>query len=928
MITPALQWTEPARAGLERYFASCLTSSQLEGADAGELRADLEAHLEEELLQSGVSVVTLEDLRRTLAKMGEALPPPGAASVFSVPTISAALSPADFPRTSAAPPEDAASGKLPPLPAAPEPAVQPAPSGQTFKKPKPHRWIRFAGLWWPLVVFAFEVVTRGCAGVLFDPMPDLPHHLLVLLVPLATWLFLRAAREGAAPGLRKTVPWLAGAGLAAATYYMLCFLPVTPFALIGVIAWGVGLLALAPVFAFTALLRIRWRFRKYGSPRDRRGVSAGFWITAALVLLLELPGMVTAVAVGSVARPDVASGGWAPATRLVRRFGSERVLLRACYGRENAMGGMQMLTSTLIGWTSARDLSSSGRGIQDGKSQAARDLYFRVTGKPFDGESDDPGISPWFHTIFNTRRNFQIDTDRGGTRVAGRIPGLSLGEGRMDWHCAEAPGLTWGEWTMTFKNDGAAPQEARCRIALPPGGFVSRVTLWVNGQPQEAAYSTVSKVRAAYQAVAVVERRDPVLVTQPDEGSVLVQAFPVPAGGQLKTRITFTVPAGLDSRVWLPVLLERNFEIPPAAPLPLWVQADHGTLELPAAGNPRTVLEEGSPTVTASLTAADITGQGLFFTWTHQEAPVVFGEDPFAAPESGIVVRTAGPPEVFKPGAVAWVIDTSGPLAGQGTAIEEAVRKMSVPGQTAVFLPGEADAELITVMDGGIPKLKFEGGRDNTPALLAAMEWLRGKPGATLIWIHGPQPLLNVSREGMDQLLQRSVSAMTLMDVPVIPGENRISAAFSGRDHLTVLPVRHAGGQGQGKDGGAGDLAASLQAACRQRGGKFTTQAAGTAPPEGAVRTDDSLARWRACLEAFRLGSGNPAAASALAASHQIVTPWSGAVVLERSEDYARNGLTQSDVAMAQQIPSIPEPSGVLLLLMSAGHFLFRRRRS
>ncbi len=98
-------------------------------------------------------------------------------------------------------------------------------------------------------------------------------------------------------------------------------------------------------------------------------------------------------------------------------------------------------------------------------------------------------------------------------------------------------------------------------------------------------------------------------------------------------------------------------------------------------------------------------------------------------------------------------------------------------------------------------------------------------------------------------------------------------------------------------------------------------------PPEGAVKTNDSLARWFARTEASRLALTDPPAASALAAAHQIVSPWSGAVVLERADDYAKHGLQQSSASVSQQIPAIPEPSGVVLMMLSAVPFLLRRRR-
>ncbi|RYD31544.1 MAG: PEP-CTERM sorting domain-containing protein [Verrucomicrobiaceae bacterium] len=790
--------------------------------------------------------------------------------------------------------------------------------------PPTHFWIKAAGLWWPLVVFAFEVITRGCAGTLFDPMPDPAHHLLVLTVPLAAWIFLRAAKPEASPRLRTVAPWLAGMALAVSLYYALRFLPFTLIAVAGVIFFGVGLLALGPLLAFTAMMRMRGQFRKFGSLRDRRCLSMGFWLMTAVLLLVEIPASVTAFAVKSLndREQSPAPADWAAATRMMRRFGSDKALLRSCYG--SRMGaevddGLAYAQSWLASlFLQGQSLSMFPR---HGSVTVSRDLYYRVTGRSFDGQESSRGYRPWLFTTFNSERNFFLDEDRGGTRVAGKTPGLSLGEGRLDWHCEEASGLTWGEWTLTFENSGAAAQEARCRIALPPEGFVSRVTLWVNGEPQEAAYSTVAKVRNAYEQVAVRERRDPVLVTQPDAGSVLVQAFPVPARGRLKTRISFTAPAGLDSRVWLPSILESNFNIGPAASLPLWVQADHGTLELPAALKAHAVTEAGAPTATASLTAADITGLGRSFVWRHQTKPVVFCTDPFAAPEHKTVVRSTGAPAstAFKPQSVAWVIDTSAPMEPHRKAIEEAVKKGSPAGQSAVFLPDDSDAGVRSLTNGGFPPLDFAGGRDNTAALLAALEWLRGRPDAALIWLHGPQPLQQMRQEALDQLLQRGVTPVTVVDVPLIPGENRLSPHLSARERIRLISVR------SGAEGTTlGDV---VESSFSERGGKFITQPAESPLPEGAVRVQDSLARWHARLETSRLGFQDAAAASTLASSRQLVTPWSGAVVLERSEDYKRNGLEQADVSLSQQVPVIPEPSSALLLFLTAGHWLFRRRR-
>ena len=107
--------------------------------------------------------------------------------------------------------------------------------------------------------------------------------------------------------------------------------------------------------------------------------------------------------------------------------------------------------------------------------------------------------------------------------------------------------------------------EARALVDLPSGGVVSRLTLWINGEPREAAFGGRGQVRAAYQEVAVAQRRDPVLVTTAGEDRILMQCFPVPPrGGEMKVRLGITAPLRLASAesgtLELPRFVEVNFE--------------------------------------------------------------------------------------------------------------------------------------------------------------------------------------------------------------------------------------------------------------------------------------------------------------------------------------------------------------------------------
>jgi len=89
-----------------------------------------------------------------------------------------------------------------------------------------------------------------------------------------------------------------------------------------------------------------------------------------------------------------------------------------------------------------------------------------------------------------------------------------------------------------------------------------------------------------------------------------------------------------------------------------------------------------------------------------------------------------------------------------------------------------------------------------------------------------------------------------------------------------------------------------------------------------AVQTSDHLARLWANDEVARTLALRDESltdeATALAVRYQLVTPVSGAVVLETSEQYRASGLQPVD---AGTVPTIPEP-GMVALLIVAGAFL------
>jgi hypothetical protein len=219
------EWTKPAREALERYFAEVRAALAESGADADEVVSDLGRHIDEEIAGARLSVVTEQDVRRILARIG-------------------------------APENRTASDKERPRPA------------ENIGVQSKARPVRFAlltfGVVLPIIALAFEYFTGMCAALFFDPLPTAGHVLLVAGVPVANLLAWRAARHDLARQ-RGWLGWLNGFALGIALLYALLYLPLAPFAIPGVIFYGFGLLPLTPLLSLIATLQLRCHVRQIGN---------------------------------------------------------------------------------------------------------------------------------------------------------------------------------------------------------------------------------------------------------------------------------------------------------------------------------------------------------------------------------------------------------------------------------------------------------------------------------------------------------------------------------------------------------------------------------------------------------------------------------------------------------------------------------------
>jgi hypothetical protein len=869
------QWTETARRCLDEYCARSKAALAGTGADADEVIDDLRRHVDEEIRAAGLTVVTEGDIRRILDRVGE----PGSAI------------------------EPKAEVVQPPPPS--------APALKTEKK-RPGYILLALGVVLPLITFIFEWITGISAGVLFDPIPNWFQILAVALVPAANlWIWLAGRARDSRPA--RLLGWLNGAACGVSLYYSILYLPIAPFACIGVIYFGLGLIPLAPYFALVATLFLRASYQKrIGEtilPRAWKGTAAAFGI----LVLLQLP---TALTYYSLARATSEDAGTKlQGVRILRSFGDKDLLLRASYGflrREINLDLVRLLAS----------------GNQTVSVDQAREVYYRVTGKPFNS------VPP---PSFYTRRGrwsvldeeFTWDDALGGEAVAGRVKGLSLSGSRMDAVAEPDASLVYCEWTMEFKNISRQQREARAQIALPPGAVVSRVTLWINGEEREAAFGGRSQVREAYKEVAVVRRRDPVLVTTCGPDRVLLQCFPVPPdGGVMKVRIGVTAPLALASPdqgrfVW-PRFLERNFGIGPDLKHALWIESP--TALMPEQGG-QVSTQTGARPVTFHETVSEARLAASPETIVIRR-PASVGPVWTPAAEPGRIIRqTIQPVSPSLPSRLVVVLDGSegmqpgarefaGALAGIPETTEIAVIIADDQQKELNARPQKATPTAIKEIQQSIGRTHFAGGQDNLPALEAAWDLAAATANSAVVWIHQPQPVLLSSESGLRQRLERAATPVRLFEIQTRNGPDRIVEKLDG-----LSAVEHV------------QRLSSLRSDIDQLLARWTgktpvfafvrEQVAASTEAADGIRVGKHIERLWARDEALRLAAQRQRdAAVKLAAESQLVTPLTGAVVLETKEQYDRHNLKPADPTT---VPAVPEPQTWALLGMGILALMLRR---
>jgi len=760
-------------------------------------------------------------------------------------------------------------------------------------------WVLFVlGVIYPAAVIAFEIFSNMCAETFFDPIPTVWHTLLVLCVPLANLLLWLQLRNEQFESINR-LSFFAAISLGISGFYALVFLPLTPVAVFAILMFGMGLLALAPVVSFIVICKLYSRLNKHYQLKSsyRSYFWRGIGVALLALVLLDVPAAVTHIGIkwaASDSQEESRRG-----VRWLRALGDEELLLRQCFDNTRRATGPLSFAAALI-----------TQGEMSVPASSVRDIFYRVTGESFNMR-DLPYSGGNWGRGFN---NFQFDRDQGGAVVGNRLKGLDLVSSRIDGSIDSDSAVAYLEWVLEFRNSSRMPREARLQIALPPEAVVSRATLWVNGEEREAAFAGRSQTRQAYQSV-VRRQQDPLLVTTQGTDRILAQAFPIgPEGGTIKFRIGITAPLHMptpdQAQLVLPAIVDRNFNITGNLKHSLWVEGKHQlktSLDTAQSEKVNSALYR----ITADVRDLDLSNPRIRIT-SERNAEAI---QTWFEGNNNSVVQTIVEQQRDVADALLIVLDGSVKVAEHVDQIIESLKTIPSGSPVGLIISGENELSIPiakwspthkqTVIEA-IRTVEFTGGQDNAQALAKAFGELEQYDSGHVLWIHTPQPV--VFKNSVAKLEQAANRLTQLPEVALYSlqlGPNRLMDESSWAWQAnTVARLGEQDLKRYYQRIFAGDL-------------EYVVQRSEGLPNSNLTKGSEHILRLWAKEQIALLLEENSKdhlkGAIAIAAEHQLVTPVSGAVVLESEAQYEDNDLSPVD---PNSVPTIPEPHQWMLAII------------
>jgi hypothetical protein len=740
-----------------------------------------------------------------------------------------------------------------------------------------NRLTLFAGVILPAAAITVEGTTHICAQIFFDPIPTSWHMLLVLLVPLAQLQVWFAIRRND-PNSLTLAGFANAAAIVISLFYSFIYLPLLPFAALTLLI-ALGLLPLSPLFSLVAALIMRRQMRRLAAvaprktfPLTTKGFLTSLGIGIAIVGIAEIPVLITrhGLQMAASLSPEERTEG----IRFLRKYGSTDYLRRRCYDQR----GHSLYV--LDEWVSSETPV---------KADQARDIYYRVTGERFD--TWPPPLRVNARVI--RQDDFDFEESADGTRTDNILQGLSLSSSRIEGNVDADGGVGNLNWTFSFENDSDSIKEARAEIQLPPGAVVSGVTHWIGALGDDAQFAGRSNFMPAGEPV--YRRRPRILVTTAGRDRVLVQTYPVPVyGKEIKVRIGITVPLVLQTkdqaRLILPYFNSRNFRIP--GKLRHWISIDSNR-----------PLNSDFGLSVRSVVRSNNEGFQLYGLFSDKELSRpetalrlsrsdsdhgIWSVNSFEM-DGSIVKQSLEERTPSHLRRIVLVVDSSASMAEWQSQIRSAL----------YVLPSDMDVQLVLadgdwlhesdkepVVSGGIAQISgflsattFAGGADNAPALIKAWDLATATPGNNaIVWIHSPQRTTLTSVGPLLNRMSADYFGPSLYSVQTSAGSDEIVKKLDGINEVKSV-VR------------LGSLRMDLERLFQQLSGQVPTlefvRSVKHPQPDAnldGVETSNLAQLWANDEVARILNARDESlkeAATILALRYRLVTPTSGAVILD-----------------------------------------------
>lgn len=851
------------------------------------------------------------------------------------------------------------------------------------------KWAMFAAFL-SAVSLTVELSTHICAANLFDSLPDwtwvAAYIFLTVMVLWNEWvlrvqgngpaappplpapehratLMAGAATESAPltipaqttrqPGWPLAVSMLgSGVALCIALVYTILFLPLLIVSLPGMFVCGVGLCCWSPLINLIVMIgqwrgvMARWDRHTGSTPRRSRVLSLVTGL-AVMALLLGRP-VVSGYLVEGALHVEHPTEDTVAALRLV---GAEPELAQLCYDRDGSIwvtfGRSLAQRGKITPPFQENEGSPWGQSLDSADDTRARKLYYLLTGRPYESidarriRHDRDAWSNWNPVIDQT----------GGELVGRTAPGLSLNQSTMQAVYSIKTDTSHLDWVLRWTNTDNTPAEARMEIVLPEGGVVDGASLWVNGVEQPAHIAPRTLARTAYKDVVVQHHEDPLLVTTRTPQRVVVQCYPVPPNGAIRIRLGISAPLHWQQpdhpqiALVLPAIQQANFALPPALrhTLKLTPVTDWNGRCAPA-GSPSDITQTLPATAMLNPPSIPLPTQGMRPN-DHPLGP-------------GMMRSSTGPFfPITHPLDVIVAVDTS---AGMQIALDAAWPDLQsalsgLPAGSRVRL---VDARLESRADGAgaspwmvadrgaegaesqwKSSLRFEGGTEAVPALTQAWDELAGhSKRGIILWLHGATPDDFGDATGLDNRYRHQPNGPTLVGIQLLPGPDSLLDHLARHHRVSAFVARQGVNTvGEGLAWGAAMLDSTLSVpplGGRPPGvnGIAIERYPQPLDPRQSSKVDPvrSLEVNSALLQAWYRATPWDAElrhSQQQAMANHLVTPLTGAVVLESKTQYQQEGLEPG--AESHPTPSEPEPEtwAMLAVAAAAGGLSFLKRR-